>query len=79
MTTSTPIPCDVCARVITARAGHHVTDDRRVLCTRCLRGRGVHARLWPECRTPGHDVFDHLRAVGSTRAGVWAATRGGAR
>lgn len=64
------LACHACRRTIGKRAAHNVTEDRRVLCTRCLGRRELHATLWPDCPHAGHDVYDHTPHVAGTRAGV---------
>ncbi len=64
--------CAACARRIGKSAGHHLLEDGRVLCTRCLGTRRLHAALFPGCPVAWHDPFDHSRGVGGTRAGVAA-------
>ena len=65
-----PLDCAVCARTIGKRAGHHLTEDRRILCTRCIHRQEVHARLWPGCAHVWHDALDHTPTVAGTRAAI---------
>lgn len=64
--------CAACGRRIGKTAGHNLTDDGRVMCTRCLGTRRLHRDLYPECPVAWHDLFDHARGVAGTRAGVAA-------
>lgn len=66
------LTCVACEKKIPKKVGHNLTDDRRVVCSRCIFDRAHHATLWPSCPEPGHDVFDHLLHVSSTRAGIAA-------
>lgn len=73
MTPAPPLDCAACAQTIGKWAGHNLTDDLRVLCSRCLFRRDLHRTFWPDCPLRWHDVFDHTKSVASTRAGVVAA------
>lgn len=68
-----PLDCAACQRTIGKGSGHNLTDDRRVLCMRCLFRRDLHGTFWPDCPLPWHDMFDHTSGVSGTRAGVAAA------
>lgn len=75
MTPPGPAPaldCTACGRTIGKRSGHNLTDDGRVMCSRCIFKAPLHASLWPDCTEQWHDVFNHLCSVSSTRAGVAA-------
>lgn len=68
------LDCAACGRVIGKTAAHNVTDDMRVLCSRCLTGgQRKHAAFFPGCEVPWHDMHDHLKHVAGTRAGAAAA------
>lgn len=64
--------CAACGRRIGKRGSHNITDDHRVICTRCMFDRRLHARFWPTCPHGWHDMFDHTPSVAGTRAGVAA-------
>lgn len=63
--------CANCGHRIGKTRGHNLTDDQRVVCSRCL-DRRAHARLYPDCTVAWHAVQDHLGSVGGTRAGIAA-------
>lgn len=73
MNPAPPLDCAACGRTISKRRGHNLTEDRRVLCGRCLDDKATHALLWPTCVKDWHDAYDHTPSVAGTRAGVAAA------
>lgn len=70
MTPAPPLDCSACHRTIGKRAGHNLTEDRRLLCTKCLFNRKLHPVYWPACPEAWHDMFDHTSHVSGTRAGM---------
>lgn len=64
------LDCSACGRTIGKRAGHSITEDNRVICTRCLGDKRLHGVFWPECPDTWHDMYDHTPSVCGTRAGV---------
>ena len=70
MSTAPAFDCTACGRRIGKSAGHNVTTDARVLCTRCLSDPRLHAQFFPTCPHNWHDMFDHTRHVVGTRAGT---------
>lgn len=64
------LDCALCGRTIGKRGLHVLTEDRKVLCSRCT-DRPAHARLYPGCPHQWHDVYDHPLSPG-TRAGIAA-------
>jgi hypothetical protein len=70
MTAAPPLDCAGCSRRIGKKAGHYLTEDGRVVCSRCLT-QAVHAALYPGCPHRWHDTLDHLASTG-TRAGIAA-------
>lgn len=67
-----PLVCAGCGRIIGKSRAHSLTDDHRVLCSRCLADRRLHPRMWPDCPEDWHDCHDHVTSVAGTRAGVAA-------
>lgn len=66
-----PFDCARCHRRIAKGAIHHlIGGTETVICGRCL-GRDAHAELFPECKVPWHDMYDHDASCG-TRAGIAA-------
>jgi hypothetical protein len=64
--------CDQCGRRIRKDGGHYVIEPCRLVCVRCLGRRELHPQLYPDCLDQWHDLYDHTRVVGGTRAGVAA-------
>lgn len=71
--------CDECGRRIGQHTGHHILHEGAVLlCGRCrlpnsqARTRAMHAKYYPQCTEPWHDMFHHQARV-ATRAAAWLA------
>jgi hypothetical protein len=62
--------CDQCRRRIGQRRFHCVVDNTKLLCSRCLGDRGLHAKYYPACAEDWHDMYDHPLKL-ATRAAAW--------
>jgi hypothetical protein len=62
--------CDECGRRIGQRRFHCVVDNTKLLCSRCLGDRGLHAKYYPACAEDWHDMYDHPLKL-ATRAAAW--------
>ena len=75
VTAAPPLDCAVCGKTIGRTATHALTATGVVLHQRCLEGgrdyssKRVHARIYPDCPHPWHDMYDH-RSITGTRAGI---------
>jgi hypothetical protein len=63
--------CDQCGKRIGRRRLHCVLGDgARLLCSRCLSRRELHAVYYPDCPVRWHDMYDHGLSF-ATRAAAW--------
>lgn len=50
-------------------------DAAGVVCYRCVRDRRIHAKFYPDCDIPGHDMYDRhegrMNTACSYAAVVW--------
>jgi hypothetical protein len=47
-----------------------IVQIEHVLCLACMDKRAMHARFFPECHNPWHDVYDHGLTL-ATRPSAW--------
>ena len=77
MTAAEPFDCAGCGRRIGKTAGHYLLDDYRVICSRCLTGRRMHAEFFSACPMRCQDMFAQKQLGSATRAGArWVIRRG---
>lgn len=67
--------CEGCRHRLGKNAGHIITENTHLVCTRCLftttaHGRELHARFHPDCPTACRGLLDHPTSS-ATRAGAW--------
>ena len=41
----------------------YIVDNQQALCSDCIDSDGLHAQLWPDCRSAWHQPLDHLTDI----------------
>ena len=57
-----PFRCEVCSKILGRQTVHLVIEAGAIACLDCAGGLGgveAHARFYPQCGNPWHDLHDH--------------------
>ncbi len=63
--------CHACGERLGARRVHALIGKRNaedIICMDCMEAEGAHARFYPGCSAPGHDMFSHEVLIGTRGA-----------